>query len=214
MTAAGSEATATAEEEVANSLTHGVGLIGAICMAPVLIVNAVTRGGAADIVGASIFAGSLIVLYLVSTSYHAVKGASRKLALRRMDHGAIYVLIAGTYTPFTLGVLRGGWGWALFGAIWGAAVIGVAAKMARGIRRPRLSTAIYVAMGWSILVAIQPLVSRMPLAGLLWLVAGGLFYSIGTIFYSRPTRYAHAIWHLFVLAGSACHVVAVLGFAV
>jgi len=213
MTSMSAAATSISREELANSLTHGIGLIGAISITPVLIVHAVAWGGAADIVGASIFATSLILLYLASTVYHATRKASMKLTLRRMDHAAIYVLIAGTYTPFTLGVLRGGWGWTLFGLVWGVAAIGIATKIIAGIRRPRLSTAMYIAMGWLALVAIQPLVSRVPLAGVLWLVAGGLFYSGGVVFYLRRIRYSHAIWHLFVLAGSICHVIAVLEYA-
>lgn len=213
MTSVSAAATSISREEMANSLTHGIGLIGAVSITPVLIVHAVARGGAADIVGASIFATSLILLYLMSTVYHAVRNASTKLTLRRMDHAAIYVLIAGTYTPFTLGVLRGGWGWTLFGLTWGVAAIGIATKIIAGIQRPRLSTALYVAMGWLVLVAIQPLVSRVPFAGVLWLVAGGLFYSGGVVFYLRTIRYSHAIWHLFVLAGSICHVIAVLEYA-
>jgi hemolysin III len=206
-------AAATAEDEFANSATHGVALLAAIAAAPFLIVNAARAGGASDIVGAAIFAASLIVLYLTSTLYHGARRRSIKERLRRLDHAAIYVLIAGTYTPFTLGVLRGGWGWALFGVIWGAAALGVATKVSWGVRRPLLSTALYVAMGWLVLVAIPPLVTRMPPAGVLWLVLGGLAYSGGVFFFLRSTRYAHAIWHLFVMAGSACHVIAVLGYA-
>jgi hemolysin III len=201
-------------EEAANTLSHGIGLVGAIAMAPILIVGALGRGTAADIVGASIFAASLILLYMASTLYHGVRPGRWKQLLRRFDHAAIFVLIAGTYTPFTLGVLRGGWGWALFGVIWGVAVVGIASKLVQGIRGRALSTALYVVMGWLVVVAIQPVLTRVPLPGVLWLVAGGLFYSAGVLFYTRPTRYAHAIWHVFVLAGSVCHVVSVLGWAV
>ena len=206
-------AAASVDGEFASSATHGVALLGAIAATPFLIVNAAKAGGAPDIVGAAIFSASLILLYLTSTLYHAARRVPTRQLLRRLDHAAIYVLIAGTYTPFTLGVLRGGWGWALFGVIWGAAALGVATKVTWGVRRPRLSTALYVAMGWLVLVALPPLVTRVPLNGVLWLVLGGLAYSGGVFFYLRSTRYAHAIWHLFVMAGSACHVVAVLGYA-
>lgn len=201
-------------EELANCLTHGVGLLGAIAVAPVLIVGSVVRGSAADIVGASIFASSLIVLYLASTVYHAVRPGPGKMVLQRMDHAAIYILIAGTYTPFTLGVLRGGWGWALFGVIWGAAALGVGAKLLGGMGRSALSTAIYVVMGWLVVIAIHPVLTRIPFAGVLWLVSGGMLYSVGVLFYVRRARYAHAVWHLFVLGGSVCHVLSVLGYAI
>jgi len=200
-------------EELANGLSHGLGLIGAAAVAPILIVSSVGRGSPADIVAASVFAASLILLYLASTAYHAARPGRRKLLLQRVDHAAIYVLIAGTYTPFTLGVLRGGWGWALFGVVWGLAAVGIAAKLVLGARGSHLSTAMYVALGWLVLVAIHPVVTRVPVPGLLWLVAGGLLYSGGVAFYARSTRYSHAIWHLFVLGGSACHVVSVLKYA-
>lgn len=204
----------SAREELANALTHGVGLAAAIAVTPVLIVGAVGRGTAADIVAASVFGASLILLYLASTAYHAARPGRWKGALRRLDHAAIFLLIAGTYTPFTLGVLRGGWGWALFGVVWGAAALGVSAKVLAGIRRPWLSTAIYVTMGWLVLIAIHPVLTRVPLAGVLWLVAGGVLYTAGVAFYTRSTPFAHAVWHLFVLAGSACHVVSVAGYAI
>ena len=207
-------ATLAAEDEFASSVTHGVGLLAAIAATPFLILEAAGAGTATDVVGAAIFSASLILLYLVSTLYHAVGRSSIKQRLRRLDHAAIYILIAGTYTPFTLGALRGGWGWSLFGVIWAAAALGVATKLLRGVRRPRLSAALYVAMGWLVLVAIPPLVTRVPQAGIVWLVLGGLAYSGGVFFYLRSTRYAHTIWHVFVLAGSACHVVAVFGYAV
>lgn len=206
-------ATWSRREELANAVTHGAGLVAAAAVTPVLIVGAVGRGSAADVVAASVFGASLILLYLASTVYHAVSPGPRKRALRRLDHAAIFVLIAGTYTPFTLGVLRGGWGWALFGVVWGAAALGIALKLVAGIRRPWLSNAVYVTMGWLVLVAIHPVLTRIPLPGVLWLVAGGLLYTAGIAFYTRSTPYAHAVWHLFVLAGSACHVVSVAGWA-
>lgn len=201
-------------EELAHSLSHGLGLVGALVMTPLLIVGGVQAGDAADVVSRSVFAASLVALYLASTGYHAVPSGRVKDRLRRFDHAAIYLLIAGTYTPFTLGVLRGGWGWSLFGVVWGAAVIGVCSKLFFGIRFARLSTAIYLLMGWLILIAMAPLVRAMPTSGLLWLAAGGALYTLGVPFFlARGVRYAHLVWHLFVLGGSTCHVVAVMGYA-
>lgn len=202
------------EEELANSLSHGVGLIGALLATPVLIVSAANRGGTADIVGASVFGATMVLLYLTSTWYHAVPASLFRDRLRRFDHAAIYLLIAGSYTPFTLGVLGGAWGWTLFGLVWGAAAIGVYIKLSAGVRHPRISTALYLAMGWSVLIAIRPLVLNMPPHGLGWLFGGGFFYSAGVVFYTaRSLRYGHFVWHLFVLAGSTCHFFAVLWYA-
>jgi hemolysin III len=178
-----------------------------------LVVAAAKRGGAADIVGNSVFGATLILLYLASTWYHAAPSGPLKDRLRRVDHAAIYVLIAGTYTPFTLGVLGGGWGWSLFGVVWGVAVVGVSGKLVGGLGHPRLSTVAYVVMGWLVLIAIRPLTVAMPSAGLAWLVAGGVAYSGGVVFYAASRLpYHHFIWHLFVLAGSACHFIAVLRY--
>jgi len=201
-------------EELANSLSHGVGFLLALAATPILIVGAVNRGGVADVVGSSVFGGSMVLLYLSSTWYHAVPNGRFKERLHRLDHAAIYLLIAGTYTPFTLGVLDGAWGWTLFGIVWGAAAVGVYDKLISGIRRPRLSTALYLIMGWSVVIVIRPLVLSMDPPGLRWLVAGGLFYTVGVVFYrARHLPYHHFIWHLFVLAGSTCHFFAVLWYA-
>lgn len=201
-------------EELANSLSHGVGFLLALAATPILIVGAVNRGGVADVVGSSVFGGSMVLLYLSSTWYHAVPNGRLKERLHRLDHAAIYLLIAGTYTPFTLGVLDGAWGWTLFGIVWGAAAVGVYDKLISGIRRPRLSTALYLIMGWSVVIVIRPLVLSMDPPGLRWLVAGGLFYTVGVVFYrARHLPYHHFIWHLFVLAGSTCHFFAVLWYA-
>ena len=200
-------------EEAANAISHGLGLLGAVAVTPWLVLQAGRAGGAADLVGSSVFGASLILLYLASTAFHAVRPGALKATLQRFDHAAIYVLIAGTYTPFTLGVLGGAWGWTLFGVVWGAAGLGVATKLVRGVGGRGFSTAVYVAMGWLVLVAIHPLVTRVPAAGVLWLLAGGSFYSFGVIFYARRAAYSHAVWHVFVLLGSACHVVAVLRYA-
>ncbi len=203
-----------AREEVASSLSHGIGLLLAASATPILIVGAVGRGGPADVVGSSIFGATLVLLYLASTGYHAAPEGRLREWLQKLDHAAIYLLIAGTYTPFTLGVLGGAWGWTLFGLVWGAAAIGVSAKLAVGNRYPRASTAAYVIMGWLVLIAIRPLLISMPLSGIGWLVAGGLAYSGGVLFYhSRRTPFSHFIWHLFVLGGSTCHFFAVLWYA-
>jgi len=201
-------------EELANILSHGVGFLLALAATPILIIGAVNRGGVADVVGSSVFGGTLVLLYLSSTWYHAVPEGPLKQRLHRLDHAAIYLLIAGTYTPLTLGVLGGAWGWTLFGIVWGAAAVGVYYKLISGIRHPRLSTALYLIMGWSVVIVIRPLVLSMPPPGLGWLVAGGLFYTLGVVFYkARHLPYHHFIWHLFVLGGSTCHFFAVLWYA-
>ena len=201
-------------EDLANSFSHGVGLICAVAATPILIIGAVNRGGAAGVVGSSVFGATMVLLYLSSTWYHAVPEGRLKDRLHKFDHAAIYLLIAGTYTPFTLGVLGGAWGWTLFGIVWGAAAIGVCEKLISGIRYPRLSTALYLIMGWSVVIVIRPLVLNMPPQGVGWLVAGGLSYTAGVVFYiARHLPYHHLIWHLFVLAGSTCHFFAVLWYA-
>ena len=201
-------------EEIANCVSHGVGLVAALAATPFLVLAA-RPGGATAIVGASVFAGTVIVLYLASTLYHALPKNKAKHVFRVIDHSAIFLLIAGTYTPFTLGVLRGAWGWVLFGIVWGLAVIGVTLKSVGGIRYPRLSTMLYVGMGWLALIAIRPLWLHVPLAGWLWLIAGGLAYTAGIAFYAAERlRYGHFVWHVFVLMGTACHFFAVLWYAV
>ncbi|MFQ5549634.1 MAG: hemolysin III family protein [Gemmatimonadales bacterium] len=201
-------------EEIANSVSHGVGLLAALVAAPILIVAAVRRGGAAGIVGASVFAFTIGLLYLTSVLYHALPANRAKRVFQVLDHGAIFLLIAGTYTPFTLGVLRGAWGWTLFGLVWSVALAGVLLKSISGIRYPKFSLGLYLAMGWLILIAVKPLWVLMPAAGLLWLVAGGIAYTVGVVFFAAVrVRYSHFVWHLFVLAGTACHFVAVLRYA-
>ncbi len=203
-----------AREERANVLSHGLGLLLAIAATPILVVGAVHRGGAADIVGSSVFGATMVVLYLASTLFHAAPPGPTRVRLRTLDHAAIYLLIAGTYTPFTLGVLGGAWGWTLFGLVWGAAAVGIAAKLLAGFRYPRLSTTMYVVMGWLALIAIRPLLREMPTSGVAWLVAGGVSYTVGVVFYLAGHKpYRHALWHLFVLAGSICHFFAVLWYA-
>ena len=203
----------TLGEEVANSVSHGIGFLAAVAVTPLLVVAAIPHG-AGSIVGVSIFAVTMAALYLVSTLYHALPSARAKRVFRVLDHGTIFLLIAGTYTPFTLGILRGGWGWALFGAIWGLALAGVIYKAVAAFRYPIISTVIYVAMGWLVLIAVQPLWQRMPHQGFLWLLAGGLAYTGGVAFYAaKRVRYSHFVWHLCVLAGTTCHFFAVIWYA-
>ncbi|HUU46103.1 MAG TPA: hemolysin III family protein [Acidobacteriota bacterium] len=201
-------------EEIANSVSHGVGLLAALVAAPVLVLSAVRHGGAARIAGASVFAGATVLLYLTSTLYHALPANRAKQVFRLLDHASIYVMIAGTYTPITLSVLSGTWGWTLFGIVWGLALGGVVLTTVGGVRYPKLRISLYIAMGWLILVAVKPLRLRMPSEGLLWVSAGGIAYTVGVVFYAvKRVRYCHFVWHLFVVAGTACHFIAVLRFA-
>ncbi len=204
-------------EELANSITHGFGLAASIAITPVLIVTAVRADDAWRVVAASIFGAVLVLLYGSSTLYHAVPVAARraKEVCRRIDHSMIYLLIAGTYTPFVLVSLRGPWGWSLFGIVWGLAVLGVILKGIFGAHRlPAISTTVYVGMGWLAIIAIRPMVQHLGLTALLWLLAGGLFYTGGVAFYAWRKRYSHAIWHLFVLGGSAAHAWAILAYVI
>jgi hemolysin III len=200
-------------EEIANSVTHGVGALLSLAAIPFLVVAA-TRGDAWRIAGAVIFGATLLTLYTTSALYHALSGERMKALMRRCDHAAIYLLIAGTYTPFLVGPLRGTWGWSLLAVIWSLALAGVLYKAVIGIRMPHLSTALYLAMGWLIVVAIVPLVRQVPVAGLAWLLVGGLCYTAGVVFYVLDSRmrFAHAVWHLFVLGGSAAHGWAVFAY--
>ena len=202
-------------EELANGISHGVGFLLAIASLPVLLGFGPPGSSAINIVAACVFSATRMMLYGVSTLYHACPPGRAKAWLNRFDHAAIYLFIAGSYTPFVLGVLRGGWGWSLFGVVWAMAVLGFTAKLANRLKHPLWSTGLYVAMGWVAVVAAAPLVARMPGAGLAWLVGGGLAYTAGAVvfLFDSRVRYAHFVWHLFVLAGSACHFVAVLRYA-
>lgn len=200
-------------EELANALTHGVGLVLALIAVPVLIVLAVMHGSTWHVVGISIYGGSLIALYAASTLYHAVQHPPAKRILRILDHSAVYLLIAGTYTPFTLVSLRGAWGWTLLAIVWTMALFGVAWKFANVERYTVASTIVYIAMGWLVVVAAGPLFRALPLRGLAWLLAGGLAYTLGVVFLGTSrVRFNHAVWHVFVLVGSACHYVAVMRY--
>jgi len=202
-------------EELANSLSHGAGIVAALVGAPILLVHAVRHGDTAFIVGASLFSATIFLLYSSSTIYHALPAGKAKRVFRVLDHSLIYLLIAGTYTPFTLGVLRGAWGWTLFGVVWGLASVGVALKASGKASNPIFSTTLYLLMGWVVVIALEPLVAKVPTPGLLWLLAGGLSYTAGVLFFAIDSKlwYGHLIWHCFVLAGTACHYFAVLWYA-
>ncbi|ALE69523.1 hemolysin III family protein [Xanthomonas campestris pv. campestris] len=197
-------------DEIASAVTHGLGAIAALAGGSVLITLAAIYGDGWQLATTIVFSATLILLYVASTLFHAIPHVGAKARLQVLDHCAIYLLIAGTYTPFMLINLRGPWGWSLFAAIWTIAAAGVIFKLFFTGRFRLLSTILYLAMGWLIIVAIKPLLAAVDTWSLCWLLAGGLFYTLGTYFYQRDTqRYFHAIWHLFVLAGSACHFVAV-----
>ncbi len=200
------------EEELANSISHGGGLIAALVGAPFLILHAVQVGNVRYLVGASIFAATMVLLYLASTLYHAFPPGRAKHTFRIIEHSVIFLLIAGTYTPFTLGVLYGPWGWTLFGLVWTLAAAGVALKVINGTSHPIAFTILYLLMGWLILIAIVPLLDVVPAGGLIWLIAGGLSYTVGVTFFviDSRLRYGHFIWHLFVMMGTTCHYFAVL----
>jgi len=202
-------------EEIANSLSHGAALVAAAVAAPFPIVAAARGGSASAVVGASVFAATMVLLYAASMLYHAIPHPRAKRLLRKLDHGAIYLLIAGTYTPFTLGALGGPWGWTLFGVVWSLAVVGVALKAFDRMSHPAWSTGLYLAMGWSVLIALGPLVEHVEIGGLVLLAAGGLAYTAGVVFFTLDSRlrYGHFVWHLFVVAGTACHYFAVLHYA-
>ena len=197
-------------EELANAVTHGIGALASLAAGAVLIVMAALGGDPWEIVGVSVFATSLVALYTASTLYHSARRPALRERLKLVDHSAIYLLIAGSYTPFMIDALRGPWGWSLFGVIWGLAVAGIGIKVLFIGRFPVVSTAVYVAMGWLALIAIGPMLRHLDPLTLIWLLAGGVAYTAGTPFYhSVRIPYAHAVWHLFVIAGSVCHAVAV-----
>lgn len=207
-----------AVEELANVATHGFGLAASVVLFPVLVLLAARAGGgdAGVVVGVTIFAASLVGAYAASTFYHAMPPGPRRELWRRLDQSAVYLLIAGTYTPFALGALRGPWGWALLTTIWLAALVGIALKVGLQVDAPAMETATYLGMGWLITVAIEPLLERIGWAGLAWLLAGGIAYTVGTVFLvcQHRVRFGHCAWHVFVLGGSACHAIAVVGYGV
>ena len=201
-------------EEIANSVTHGVAALASVAALPILLVVAIARGDPWRIAGSAIFGATLVMLYAASTLYHALPHPRAKRVFRILDHSAIYLLIAGTYTPFAVGPLRGPWGWTLFGAVWALAALGITAKATVGFGFARLSTAVYVVMGWLAIIALRPLLTQVGVAGMMWLLAGGLCYTAGVIFFAwERLRYGHMVWHLFVAAGSVCHFFAVLWYS-
>ena len=215
MSAISTDRPQTLGEEIANAISHGIGFLLAVASLPILVTFTAREGHAIDIVATSVFSVTMMLLYLVSTLYHAVPEGRFKTVLNRLDHAAIFLFIAGSYTPFVLGVLHGAWGWSLFGVVWGLAALGATAKLLNRLSHPILSTGLYVAMGWVAIVAAGPLLNRMPAAGLAWLVAGGLAYTAGAVvfLFDSRIRYAHFAWHLFVLAGSSCHFFAALWYS-
>jgi len=194
-----------------NSYSHLIGALLAVAGAVVLIVIGALQGDVWKIVSFSIYGASLVLLYSVSTLYHSTRGGAKRL-FQKLDHNAIYLLIAGSYTPFTLVTLRGPWGWTLFGVIWGLAAVGMLQESLLGKRTRTLSLVIYVLMGWVALVAVVPLIEALTPAGFAWLAAGGVIYTLGIAFYLYDEKFKHwhGIWHLFVVAGSAVHYVAIL----
>ena len=201
-------------EEIANSVSHGVALLAAIVAVPFLI-DAVRHLGLVKLVGASVFAATMVLLYLASTLYHALPAGRAKRIALKLDHGAIYVFIAGSYTPFAVGALAGPWGWTLLVTVWSLAFLGATLKAFDRLSHPWLSTGLYLVMGWLVLIAAVPLFERVPLAGIALLVAGGLTYTAGVAAFMLDSRYryAHAVWHCFVAAGTGFHFFAVLGYS-
>jgi hemolysin III len=205
----------TLREEIANALSHGLGFLLAVASLPVLVVFASRHGGAGSVVAAVVFSVTMIVLYFASAVYHALPHGRLKQWFQRLDHAAIFLFIAGSYTPFVLGPLRGAWGWSLFGIVWGLALLGIVAKVFDRLGHPLWSTGLYVGMGWLALVAIVPLLQHVPSGGIALLFAGGVAYTVGAVFFllDNRLRYAHFVWHLFVMAGSTCHFFAALWHA-
>jgi hemolysin III len=203
--------TQSAGEEMANGISHGIGLLGAMIGTPILLLAASHYGDTPFLIGTVIFATTMLLVYLASTLYHGWPQTNTKSVLQVIDHAAIFLLIAGTYTPFALGPLRGGGGLAMLGIVWALAFFGVIMKATRGaLRHRRLAMTLYLGTGWFGLTLIRPLALAIPLSALLWLVAGGIAYTAGTLFFANERlRYGHFVWHLFVLAGSSCHFAAV-----
>jgi hemolysin III len=198
--------------EKLNTFTHLIGSALAISGLSILVTVAVLQGDPWKVFSFSIYGITLVLLYSLSTIYHGVQNPRIKAILQKLDHNAIYLLIAGSYTPITLVTLRGPWGWTLFGLIWSLALLGVVQELLLGHRTRRPSLVLYVLMGWLVVIAINPLMRAMPTAGLLWLLAGGLVYSMGIYFYihGERVRHFHGVWHLFVLGGSVCHFICIL----
>lgn len=206
----------TRGEEVANSLSHGMGLLAAAAAVPILVVTAARNGTALNIAATSVFAATMLLVYAASALYHAIPQAGPKQLFRKLDQGAIFLFIAGSYTPFALGPLEGPWGWTLFALVWSLAALGVTLKAMDRMSHPFLSTGLYLAMGWLVVIALKPLLAHVATPGLVLLAGGGLAYTVGVVFFALDSRlrYAHFVWHLFVVAGTACHVFAVLHYSI
>ncbi|WP_438952283.1 PAQR family membrane homeostasis protein TrhA [Porticoccus sp.] len=202
-------------EEIANSLSHGAGLLAALIATPPLIIRASQQDNTGFMVGSAIFALTMILLYLSSTLYHGLPRGQAKRLFQVIEHSAIFLLIAGTYTPFTLGVLQGVWGWTLLALIWCLAATGVILKTSNRLDHPVFSTGLYLLMGWLIVIAANPLWLHLPTPGLIWLASGSLAYTVGVAFFTADSylRYGHFIWHLFVMAGTTCHYIAIFHYA-
>ena len=203
-----------AREEIANTISHGLGLVLALVALPVLVLSAMRAGDVRFLIGVSVFGATMILLYLASTLYHSTTHEAAKGMFRMFDHTAIFLLIAGTYTPFALGVLRGPWGWSMLAAVWTLAIVGIVLKVIARTRHSRISIALYVVMGWMAIVAVKPMFALIPMPGILLIFAGGIAYTGGLAFFAaQRIRYNHFIWHLFVIAGTICHFFAVLWYA-
>lgn len=205
----------TQAEELANSISHGIGLLAALAGIPFLVATVVRQGDVLNVIGVLVFSTTVVLLYFSSTLYHSLQNGKAKRVARIAEHAAIYLLIAGTYTPFMLGVLRGPWGWTLLGGVWTFAAVGVALKAFNKASHPILSTSLYLLMGWLIVLAAEPLMAGLSTTALLLLVAGGLSYTVGVIFFAFDSRlpFGHFVWHVFVISGTACHYFAVLEHA-
>lgn len=202
-------------EEIINSATHGMGALLGIAALVIMTVMAAEQSSALKVVSSVIFGSSLILMYSASAIYHAVTSKRLKYIFKVMDHSSIYLLIAGSYTPIVLVILRGGWGWSLFGVIWGFAILGLIFKLFATGKFEIVSTLAYVCMGWLAIIAIKPLYDALPAGGIFWLFGGGLCYTLGVIFYAWDRlRFGHAIWHLFVLVGSICHFFLILFYVI
>ncbi len=200
-------------EEIAHSATHGFGALASVVGLVLMLIRSASDGDAWNVVSSAIFGATMIVMYASSTFYHALTPPRARRVFKILDHSAIYLLIAGSYTPFLLVSLRGGWGWSMFGVIWGLAAGGVVFKAFFAGRYKLVSTLIYLGMGWLCVIAIKPMLANVPSGALVRLLAGGVAYSLGTIFYMwRGMKYHHAVWHVFVLAGTFCHFLAVYGY--
>jgi hemolysin III len=199
----------TLGEEIANSVSHGLGALAALAVTPLMVASTT---GTLAVTGVSLFGGTMFLLYLSSCLYHALANNRAKRLFKIFDHSAIFLLIAGTYTPFTLSILPPPWGWLLFGAVWALAIFGVVMKSVWGANSGRLSLVLYLGMGWMAVLAAKPLYESLSDVEIFWVLGGGIMYSLGTVFYANDhrIRYGHFVWHLFVMAGTACHVVAVL----